>query len=132
MEKTIQITLTALQALLREQAILCSERALCKEDWHRGKYCGSYADRESISNAPLVNLSHLKEVKNDVTNEPFASVLKRAYKQWSKQNKVVGRSVYEFFNWFELWLNTEPMAQNKSGQQLTECYVPGTKNNSNQ
>jgi hypothetical protein len=58
MEKTIQITLSELQALLKEQRILCAEYL---EDVTHDRYL---VDMKKY--APLPDLSHLKEKENDL------------------------------------------------------------------
>jgi hypothetical protein len=59
MEKTIVLTLSELQALLKEQRELCSQEAYIKKDTHAALgYSIDYAD---ILNAPLPDLSHLLE-----------------------------------------------------------------------
>jgi hypothetical protein len=75
MEKTIQITLSQLEALLKEQKTICAKRIgnESNEDYQNIVEACRYL----INGAPTPDLSHL--VKNDVTNEAEGQQLTECY-----------------------------------------------------
>lgn len=69
MEKTIQITLSQLEALLKEQRVNCYDESEVIYETLGSNTPEPVVSKRAILNAPTPDLSHLKEVKNDVTND---------------------------------------------------------------
>jgi hypothetical protein len=118
MEKTIQITLSELQALLKEQKELCA-RAYLENFKNHG-----------ILNAPLPDLSNLKEVKNDVTNDKGMKWVKASERLPKKIKGQIFRQMHSKTILSELmakdWIedgcvnDLEWLDESAEGQQLTE------------
>jgi hypothetical protein len=123
-EKTIQITLSQLEALLYEQRKECAKIAEYYETWQ-------------LLNAPTPDLSHLKEVKNDVTNDKGMKWVKASERPIpSNPDTIIRRiSTKEVFpyEWVNACINVGTWVEGKyspsdyewldesaEGQQLTE------------
>jgi hypothetical protein len=142
MEKTIQITLSELQALLKEQKQNCADYLIDNFSDHDFKVS------QMVKYAPTPDISHLKEVKNDVTNDKGMKWVKASerlpekrglyfvkaiHKNDDPRNEDViiktvwlmdaGKRIHLTGEEVEQWhVLVEWLDEQAEGQQLTECY----------